>query len=171
MSTSEPEMRILESANCKSTSGRSTLSYQIGVLPDSTVHIRITQNTGAGFFNNDWIKIDDIHKALAKGHKGDPLTSFLLSGLFKGRSSNSPAFLMAALTNERLVRVLKGKKRGNELLDPQDFDAKMAKLVSAKVSPNGTSTSTRKKAVTKKAPSKKAAVKKRIARRKQEKVS
>lgn len=72
MSKSEdnPEMRILKTATCKSTSGKSTLTYQIGCTPDSTVHIRISKNSAAGFFNNEWLAINDIQKALANGPKG-----------------------------------------------------------------------------------------------------
>jgi hypothetical protein len=144
-----PDMRVLKTACCKSTSGKSTLTYEIGCLPDASIHIRITKNSGNGFVNHDWIKIEDIQKALTKGPKGQPLTSFLLQPLFRGRSSNSPGFMMAALMNERILRVLKGKKRGHEFLDPEGFTARMDKLVSAKSKPKVT-TSTRKKAVVKK---------------------
>ena len=117
-SDEQPDMRILKTGSCKSTSGKSTLAYQIGCLPDSTVHIRITKNSGAGFFNDEWIAVKDIEKALADGPEGQPLTSFMLQPLIEGRSSNTPAFLMAALSKERLLRVMKGKKRGHEFLDP-----------------------------------------------------
>ena len=170
MSESQSNMKVFKTATCKSTSGKSTLTYQIGALPDSTVYIRISKNSAAGFFNDEWIKIDDIHKALTKSHKGDSLTSFLLAGLFKGRSSNSPAFLMAALTHERLLRVLKGKSRGHELLDSEGFNIKMDKLVAAKAKPKRATATARKKAVTKKAPSRKAVIKKRsVAKKKQTK--
>ena len=158
---SKSEMKVLKTATCKSVTGKSTLTYQLGTSPDSTVHMRISKNTGAGFFNPEWIALKDIQKALAKGHKGSPLTSFLLQSLLKGGSVNTPAFLMAALTNERLLRVLKGKKRGHEFLDPEGFDAKMKRLVATKVKPKGATSSTRKKAVTKKAPTKKTTVRKK----------
>jgi hypothetical protein len=165
-----PDMKVLKTATCKTITGKSTLTYQIGALPDSTVHIRISNNSGSGFFNDEWISIKDIQKALADGPEGQPLTSFMLQSLLSGRSANTPAFIMAALTHERLLRVLKGKKRGHEFLDPEGFDAKMDKLVSAKAKPKGTTSSTRKKAVTRKAPSKKAVIKKRsVARKKQQK--
>jgi len=166
----ESEMRILKTATCKSVTGKSTLSYQIGCTPDSTVHMRISKNSAAGFFNPEWIALKDIQKALAKGRKGQPLTSFLLRSLLKGGSANTPAFLMAALTNERLLRVLKGKKRGHEFLDPEGFDAKMDKLVSSgtKTGGNakGTSRSTTKKTTKKAAIKKKATAKKRSPARK-----
>ena len=127
-----PAMRVLKTATCKTVTGKSTLTYQIGSLPDSTVHIRISKNTGAGFFSDEWVAVKDIQKVLADGPEGQPLTSFMLRSLVKGKSVNTPAFLMAALTNERLLRILKGKKRGHELLDPEGFTDRMDRLVSAK---------------------------------------
>ncbi len=163
-----PDMRVLKTTNCKTVTGKSTLTYQIGSLPDSTVHIRISKNTGAGFFNDEWIKIEDIQRTLAGGPKGQPLTSFLLQPLVKGKSVNTPAFLMAALTHERLLRVLKGKTRGHEFLDPEGFTAKMDRLASSGVKPKGTTkktggSTTGKTAggTTKKAVSKKAVIKKK----------
>ena len=160
----DTEMHILKTASRKSTSGKSTLTYQIGCLPDSTVHIRITNNSGNGFVNTSWYSLDEINKVLAKGSKGGRLTSYILQTVIKG-SSNTPAFVMASLSNERILRALKGKSRGYEFLDPEGFNAKMDKLVTSKAKPKRTTTSTRKKAVTKKAPSKKAAIKKRVAAR------
>lgn len=148
----DTDIEVLKTATCKSITGKSTLTYQIGRTPDDTVHIRISKNTGAGFFNPEWIKIEDIRKALAKGRKGDPLTSFLLASLVRGKSVNTPAFLMAALTQEGLLRVLKGKKRGHEPLDPEEFDAGMKKLVSSgKTAKTGGKTGGKKSAVKKKA--------------------
>ena len=173
-----PDMRVLKTATCKTLSGKSTLTYQIGTLPDSTIHVRITKNTGAGFFNDEWVAVKDIQEVLADGPEGQPLTSFLLQPLVKGKSVNTPAFLMAALTHERLLRVLKGKKRGHEFLDPEGFTAKMEKLMASKsttgVKPKGTTkktggSTTGKTAggMPRKTVSKKAAVKKKsMSRRK-----
>ena len=153
-SEDKPDMRILKTSSCKSITGKSSLTYQVGATPDDDIYIRITKNTGAGQFSDEWIKVEDIQKALAEGHKGEPLTSFLLQTLFKGRSVNTPAFIMAALTQEKLLCALKGKKRGHEFLDPEGFDSRMQKLVSGK----GTTSRAKKKAPVRKAPSKKRAV-------------
>ena len=154
--TEDTSMRVIQTATTKSISGRSSLTYQLGCTPEDKVHIRITKNSGNGFVNTSWYSIDDIHKVLANGSKSGPLTSYLLEPLIKG-SSNTPAFVMAALMNERLLRVLKGKKRGHELLDPEGFTARMDKLVSAK----GTTEGKAVRSTTRKAPTKKAAIKKK----------
>jgi hypothetical protein len=177
-----PDMRVLKTATCKTVTGKSTLTYQIGSLPDSTVHIRITKNTGAGFFNDEWVALQDIRRALADGPEGQPLTSFLLQSLVKGKSVNTPAFLMAALTHERLLRVLKGKKRGHEFMDPEGFTDRMDQLASSKTKPKGTARKTAgntdgritkktaRKTVTKKTGGN-AVIKKRVAvKRKQRKI-
>ena len=94
---------------------------------------------------------------------GCPITSFLLQPLFKGKSSNSPAFMVAALTQENLLRDLKGKKRGHEFLDPEGFNARMDQLVASKAKTEGTTGSTVKKAPRKTASgaTKKATIKKK----------
>ena len=155
-----PDMRVIKTATTRSTSGKSNLTYQIGCTTDDVVHIRVTKNSSAGQFSPEWVKVEDIQKALIKGHKGDPLTSFLLQTLFKGKSVNTPAFVMAALTQEKLLCVLKGKKRGHEFLDPEGFNASMDKLVASKAKSEGTAGST-----VKKAPRKKAAIKKKATSR------
>ena len=148
----DTNMRILQVDSCESISGSCSLKYELGCSPDNKMFIRITNSSGNGFFNSSWYSIGAILKALAKGRKGDPLTSYLLDPLIKG-SANTAPFVMAALCNERLLRVLKGKKRGHVFLDPEGFDARMQKLVSAK----GTTSSAKKKAPVRKAPRKKAA--------------
>jgi len=135
MSKSEerPDVRILKKATCPTVSGKSTLTYQVGSQPDSSIHLRVTKNTGAGFFSDEWIAMKGIRRVLAEGPKGQPLTSFLLQPLFRGKSVNTPAFLMAALSNEKMLRPLKGRKRGHELLDPEGFINKVEKLMTSEV--------------------------------------
>ena len=52
-SDDNPDMKILATATCKTLSGKSTLSYQIGLSPESIVHLRISKNSGGGFFSDD----------------------------------------------------------------------------------------------------------------------
>ena len=48
MEKSEVNMRVLKTATCKTLSGKSTLTYQIGISPDAVVHLRISKNSGGG---------------------------------------------------------------------------------------------------------------------------
>ena len=142
--------RILKTATCKTLSAKSTLTYQIG-SEDDELHVRISKNTGGGFFSNEWISMNDIQSVLEEQPAVTPVTSFLLQPLFKGRSVNTPAFLLSALAHEKLLRPLKGKKRSHE--PAEDFTAMVEKLTASK--PKGAVRKTTKR-VTKKAPRKKA---------------
>jgi hypothetical protein len=66
MSKSEdnPDMRVLKTATCKTLSGKSTLTYQIGCTPESIIHLRISKNSGGGFFSDEWIPFEAVQEAL-----------------------------------------------------------------------------------------------------------
>src|SRR6056300_1441046 len=113
-----PDMRVLKTATCKTLSGKSTLTYQIGFAPDNAVHIRISKNTGAGFFSDEWLSLDDVLRVLKDRPRESPVLSHFLTPLLKGKSVNTSAFLLAALTHLKLCRPLPKKKRVHELLDP-----------------------------------------------------
>ena len=152
-----PDMRVLKTATCKTLSGKSTLTYQIGVAPDSTVHLRISKNSGGGFFSDEWVPLDDILRVLKDRPRESPVMSHFLTRILKGKSANTSGFILAMLTHLKLSRPLPKKKRVHELLDPQPFLNQVEKLMA--------SGGTTKRAV-KKAPSKKAAVKKPATARK-----
>ena len=145
-------MKILKTDTCKTLSGKSTLTYQIGSTPDSIVHLRISKNTGGGFFSDEWISLDDILRVLKDRPKESPVLSHFLSPLLKGKSVNTSAFILAALTHLKLLQPLPKKKRVHELLDPKPFLDQMEKLTASEVKPKGT---------VRKAPTKKATVKTR----------
>ena len=153
-SEDNPDMRVLKTSTCNTLSGKSKLTYHIGVSPDSVIHLRIFSNSSSGAFSREWIAFKDIQAALEKRLKGQHVTAFLLQPLFEGKSVNTPAFLLAALSQEKLVRVLKGKKREHEILDPSVFIAKVEKLIASGVDikvnePAKTVRSTTKKTATK----------------------
>ena len=157
-----PDMRVLKTATCKTLSAKSTLTYQVGSLDDE-IYVRISKNTGGGFFSDEWISLIDIRSVLDEQQEGTPVTSFLLQPLFKGRSVNTPAFLLAALAHEKLLRPMKGKKRSHEPVDPEDFTSMVEKMTASNVKPKGSVKKTggntagkTTKRVTKKAPRKKA---------------
>jgi hypothetical protein len=155
-----PDIRVLKTATCKTLSGKSTLTYQIGSTPDSVVHLRITKNSGGGFFSDEWIAYDAVQAALKKRREGQAITSFLLAQVFKGKSANNTSFLMAALKHLKLVKPLLNKKREHEPLDPRPFLDGVNKLMSSSVKTKTPSKRPTKKTVTKKATVKKASIKK-----------
>ena len=149
-----PDMRVLKTATCKTLSGKSTLTYQAGIQDDE-IHVRVHANTGGGFFSDEWVSLNDIRSVLDEKPEGTPVTSFILQPLFRGKSVNTPAFQLAALVHEKLLRPMKGKKRNHEPVDPEDFTAMVEKMTTSNVKPKATTKRPTKK-VTKKRTSKKA---------------
>ena len=156
MKKEDDSMRVLATGTCETLSGSSKLTYHIGSTPDGEVHLRVHGNTGGGFFSQEWVALQDILRALEKRPAGKPITSILLNPLFKGKSVNTPAFLLAVLLHERVIRSMQGKLRRHELADPSVFTAKVDKLLASGTDAKG-KTARAAGNTTKKAPVKKKA--------------
>ena len=128
--TSTETILTLKTGNCPSRSGKSKLTYLIGSDDDSVIHFRIHGNTGNGFFNNDWIPLKTILELLGKS--GGAFTSFTLHPLLKGKSNNTPAFLIASLLEEGIIHRSLTEKRCYEMSDVSVFMAKFKPLMEAK---------------------------------------
>ena len=114
------EVRVLRSGSCPSLSGKSKLGYDIGCGPASEICVRVTKNTGSGYFSTDWVDLERVHELFEK-ESGRPITSFTLAALFKHRSANTPGFILAVLKHEALVGTLDGNRRCYERLDAKEF--------------------------------------------------
>ena len=124
-------MRILKVATCPTSSGKATLTYHIGCTTDKDIQFRVVTNTGGGLFSPEWISLSAIQPAFEQAPF--PLTSFPLIKLYQGKSTNTPAFLMAVLKSEGLVRNLEGKIRGYEFLDSKSFIEEMNALITSDI--------------------------------------
>ena len=109
-----PVLRILRKSTCPSVSGRSTLTYHIGVDEFQVVHLRIFANTGKGMWSKGWIPMSEIHQLLAGETEEKQLTSGSLHSLFLGKSVNTAGFLLAVLKNEGLIQTVPGSLRSYE---------------------------------------------------------
>ena len=105
----------------------------------------------------DWVTgelremIDDILRLLKERPEDSPIMSRFISPLLKGKSGNTSAFILAALTHLKLIRPLPKKQRLHELLDSQPFLDTVEKLMTdAADRPKGTAKKTARKATTKK---------------------
>jgi hypothetical protein len=125
----ESTIHTIKTGNCSSRSGKSKLIYLIGTDADSEIHFRIHGNTGNGFFNNDWIPLKTVLELLGKS--GSAFTSFTLHPLLKGKSNNTPAFLIASLLEEGIIHRSVSEKRCYELSDVSVFMAKIKPLMEA----------------------------------------
>lgn len=124
-------LRIIKIATCPTNSGRATLAYQISCNSEHEIYIRVTANTGGGLFSPEWVSLKSMLATLEIARK--PIASYPLLGLLKGRSINTPAFLMAAMKSEGIVRNLEGKIRGYEIVDCTPFMTEMNALIDSGV--------------------------------------
>ena len=127
------DVRVLKIATCPSLSGRSTLTYHLGVSPESDIKLRVFANSGGGFFSNEWVQISAVQKEFEKVPDGIALTPHLLSPLFRGKSANNQSFLFAVLKNEGLVSTVKDRKGRFERADAGAFMAEIETLVASNV--------------------------------------
>ena len=142
----ESTILTLKTGNCSSRSGKSKLTYLIGADSASEIHFRINGNTGNGFFNNDWVPLKTILELLTKA--GGAFTSYALHPLLKGKSNNTPAFLIASLLEEGIIHRSLTEKRCYEMSDVSVFMAKIKPLLEAKTVIEKESKPTKKKPVT-----------------------
>lgn len=126
-SNSTLSMRIIKIASCPTCSGKANLTYHFGCTKDNQIHIRIIENTGGGFFSEEWVPLKATLAALDKAPH--PITAVPFINLFIGKSVNTPGFLLAVLKQEGLVKLLQGKVRGYERLDSEVFMTEVNKLV------------------------------------------
>ena len=128
--TSTETIHTIKTGNCSSRSGKSKLTYLIGADSDSDIHFRIHGNTGNGFFNNDWIPLDTLLELLGKS--GGAFTSFALYPLLKGKSNNTPAFIIAALLEEGVIHRSLSHKRCYDLSSSSIFMDRIKPLMDSK---------------------------------------
>lgn len=128
----ESEVRVLKVGSCLSVSGKSTLTYHIGCTAESDILLRVYANTAAGFFSKEWLSLNTIQETLT----GKSFTSFNLQSLFRGRSMNNPAFLLAVLLHEGLIKRSAEKKRCYEKVDSSGFMAEIKALIDSKTTLN-----------------------------------
>lgn len=127
-------MRILKISTCPSLSGRSKLTYHIGSDAEGEIQFRVVSNSGSGQFNADAVSFSQITKLLADHPAEKPLTSTVLSTIFRGKSSNSPAFLFAALKAELIVLPGSNKDAGYTIGDIGAFTREMNFLIASESS-------------------------------------
>lgn len=149
-------VRILGTSSCRSLSGKSTLTYNIGMDTDGQTQIQVVGNDGNGYFNTDGIAFKDIQAELAK--QPHEITSGSLRCLYPSKSNNSPGFLLAVLKAVGLVQVSTTNPRCYEALDPAAFIAGVKALLESAPAPELAATadapSTRKKLTLKSKPKK-----------------
>ena len=128
----EAPVRILKNGTCPNLSGKSTLSYRIGVDEAGEFMLQLVGNSNPGYFNNEWVRYSAVQDLLAKQDQGKAITSFVLTPLFRGKSTNSPSFLFAVLKQEGLVKLSESKKRCYDRCSDAAFLERVQKLIDGK---------------------------------------
>jgi hypothetical protein len=112
---------ILKEANCPTSSGKSTLGYQVGTDDSGAIYLKVASNDGGGFFSNEWISFTDIQTAIEAWPDEQGITSMTFRKIFRGKSANTPGFLIAVLCAEGLLEPMPDKKRVHQTCDPAPF--------------------------------------------------
>ena len=85
-------------------------------------------NSGGGFFSKEWLP---LAKILERIPAKEPFTSRVFIPLFRGRSANTPGFLLAVLKSEGVVQRSTVNQRCWARGDLEGFNTKVAALVQA----------------------------------------
>ena len=128
----ELTVRVLKNGTCPNLSGKSTLSYRIGINEAGQIMLQLVGNSNPGYFNNEWVRYSAVQELLAKEDQGKAITSFVLTPLFRGKSTNSPSFLFAVLKQEGLVQLSESKKRCYDRCSDAAFLANIKQLIDGK---------------------------------------
>lgn len=118
-------IRILKEDKCKSLEGSATLHYLVGTNEAGEIHLKIDKNSGGGFFSNEWVAFAAIQQAFTDWPEETPINSMALRPLFKGKSVNTPSFMLAVLTAEKLLEPMPKRKRVHRATDPAAFLASL----------------------------------------------
>jgi len=77
----QPAITTIKKSTCKTLTGKSTLTYRLGIDDASTLYWQVLSNSGSGYHSTQWLKFADIEKALKEHAKDHPLSSIALRGL------------------------------------------------------------------------------------------
>ena len=117
---------VIKTAHCPSRSGRSELSYQLGKDEALKLYIKITDNTGNGYFNAEWLCLEAIQHQLEKYSM--PFGAQQIRNLFEGKSVNTLHFVFAALLSEGFLIKDEQNTRQYRLGDVEGFKLRTESL-------------------------------------------
>lgn len=124
-------VRVLKVGSCTNLSGKHTLTYHIGCDEEATIYFRVYENSGSGYYSTEWVPLAAMLNAIENGPT--PTTSYALYPLFKGKSVNTPAFLLAALLNEGLMQIHPEQQRCYVSTDSVPFMLEIKQLITSNI--------------------------------------
>lgn len=126
---SVPEPRILKIGVCTSLSGRTDITYHIGVRGKDDICFRIWDTSGKGVFSKEWVCASAIQKVL--GQHALLAAPTLLPVFAVGRSVNTAGFLLAVLKHEGLVALSEADAHKYVRVQSEQFIAETAALIAS----------------------------------------
>lgn len=130
VSAPSPQVRILKVDHCPSLSGRSELTFHVGCIGEA-IQLRVYQNSGKGYFNQEWIPLSGIKEVLTSREQ---LTAASLRPIFIGKSVNTAGFVLTVLKHLGLIEISKENRRSYSHTESVAFDTETAQLIASGVS-------------------------------------
>ena len=124
----ERPIQVLKQGTCPTTSGKSQLTYEVGMDESDGIHLKISGNDGGGFWSPEWVSFQDIQAALEAWPADQGITSMTFRKIFRGKSANTPGFLIAVLCAEGIIEPMGDKKRVHQACEPTTFLASVESL-------------------------------------------
>ncbi len=124
----ENPIKVLKADTCPTSSGKSNLRYEVGIDESDSIHVKISSNDGGGMFSPEWVSFQDIQTALKEWPEGQGVTSMTFRKIIRGKSANTPGFLVAVLCAEGIIEPMGEKKRVHQACDPAAFLASVEAL-------------------------------------------
>ena len=123
---SQEIMCILKIETCPSLSGRSILTYNVGCNNHKDIYLRLSENSGKGNFNKEWICLNPLVNSKEK-----TFSSGSMRKLFRGKSVNTASFIMAVLKAEGLIEESE-EDHSYRRIDPSGFMEGILSLMGSK---------------------------------------
>jgi hypothetical protein len=151
---SDANIKVIREATCPTSSGKSTLTYQVAFSETGEPLLRVSNNDGGGFWSREWVAYSSLEKAISEWPEDQGITSMAFRKIFRGKSANTPGFLVAVLCAEGLLEPMGDKKRVHQACDPAAFLASLEGQPQATGKKPGTKAKTPAKAKSKTASTK-----------------
>lgn len=114
------EIKTFKVDKCFSLSGRSTLTFEMGLDTDKRLHLRVTHNSGKGHHNPDWVAYEAIEPLLMAV---ETLSASGLATLFQGTSVNTAGFVLAVLKHLGAVQPVPERRNAYQYVNTAEWTA------------------------------------------------
>ena len=116
-----------------SPTSSSVLSFEVGhCAKEGAFYVRVSDNTGGGFFSNEWISLADIEAAIEEQPDDLPFKATVFRKLYVSRGLNNYGFLAAVLRHLGILKPVHRAPYSHRPGDLQGFIAAMEDLLATR---------------------------------------